>query len=333
MRPSRLIALLVTSTALHLAVLAPGLLAWRQGGAVPEFENQADLDMSEDEEEGDDESAVVPRYDTPFNVSLYVEPVPVPVARAHVEPPARVAPTPAPVVDVPVPVALPLPAEVAVAVPAEEPIPEPLPPVEPPVELALTEADRDALAAMDGGEMTEGTPVADLEDDEVVEAAPTRRPVRSMKRARPRTERHARHAPCPEPTTKITRVAEGGWYIDRDLIEYYATNMAELQKLGVVYRHRDKLTKEPDGFSVRLSRCSVLREGGLRSGDIVHDINGRTIHGVPQAILAYFALRKEPELFVRITRKGEPLVLAYTVEQPVKGRAARKAARKAQAAR
>lgn len=327
MPPTRQIAVLVASTVLHALLLTPGLLAWRQG-APPEFENQADLDLSEDEE-GADAADASPRYDTPFHVSLYVEPVP--VARAHIEPPKRAASTAEPVVDMPVPVALPLPAEVVVAAPAPEPLPAEPPPVEPPAEPTLSDADRAALAEMDKGEVEGDAPVADLDEDEVEE--PPARAVRSMKRARARTERHARRPPCPEATVSIARVSDTSWFIDRELIEFYATNMKELQKLGVVYRHRDKVTKELDGFGVSLARCSVLREGGLRSGDVVHDINGRVIHGVPQAIMAYFALRKEPELFVRITRKGQPLVLAYTIEQPVKGRAAKKAARKAQAAR
>ncbi|MDP2305664.1 MAG: hypothetical protein Q8P18_06525 [Pseudomonadota bacterium] len=334
MRPSRLIAFLAASTALHVAVMAPGLLAWRQG-ATPEFENQDDLDLSDpDEEEG--ELPIEPLLDTPFHVSLFVEPVPIAsVPAASPAPPAPPAPTSKPVVDVPIPVALPLPAEVAVAAP--DPVPPPPAVPEPPLpEPTLTDADRAALAAMENGEATGDTPAADDDGQAQQAVEDTRQAVRSMKRARNRAERHPRRPPCPESSQSIARVAEAAWYIDRDLIEYYATHMGELQKLGSVWTHRDKATNELDGFRVALSRCSVLREGGLKSGDIVHDINGRRIHSVLQAIGAYIALRKEPELYVRITRKGEPTVLAYTIEQPVTGRAARaarKAAREKAAAR
>lgn len=326
MRPSRLITFLAVSTALHVAVVGPGLFAWRQV-APEEFENQGDLDLSDpDEEEGELPSE--PLVDTPFHVSLLVEAVP--IARAPPESPAA-APTARPVVDVPIPVALPLPAELAVAAPVPDPVEEP---VEPPLpEPLLTDADRAALAAMEKGESTGATPAADDEGEahDALEAQEdTRQATRSMKRARARAERHPRRLPCPESSQSIARVSEASWYIDRDLIEFYATHMGELQKLGAVWTHRDKATNKLDGFRVALSRCSVLRQGGLKSGDIVHDINGRRIHSVLQAIGAYIALRKEPELFVRITRRGEPTVLAYSIEQPVKrrdARAARRAAR------
>ncbi|MDP2314779.1 MAG: hypothetical protein Q8P41_17880, partial [Pseudomonadota bacterium] len=230
---------------------------------------------------------------------------------------------------VPPPVALPLPAEVVVAAPAPEPIPEPVP-AEPPLpEPTLTDADREALAAMERDEVTDGAPIDD-DDGEAFEAsAPGKRQAaRTMRRARARTERNPRRPPCPESSQSIARVAEAAWYIDRDLIEYYATHMTELQKLGTVWAHKNKEGK-PDGFRVALARCSVLRQGGLKSGDIVHDINGRRISSVLQAIGAYIALRAEPELFVNVTRKGEPVTLAFTIEQPERGRAARRAARKA----
>lgn len=50
-------------------------------------------------------------------------------------------------------------------------------------------------------------------------------------------------------------------YIDRDLIEHYATNMFELKKLGSVWTHKGPDGKL-DGFRVGLARCSVLRQGG-----------------------------------------------------------------------
>jgi S1-C subfamily serine protease len=118
-------------------------------------------------------------------------------------------------------------------------------------------------------------------------------------------------------------VDEHSWSIQRDLIEFYATHIRELEKLGAVWTHRDA-TGAYDGFRVGLSRCSVLRQGGLRSGDIVHDVNGRHIHTVLQAVGAYLALRAEPHLQLHITRRGKPLELSYAIEPatapPKKGR-------------
>lgn len=333
MRPTRLLVVLLCSCALHLLVLAPSFLAWRRA-TLEDAQDARDVDLSDadlsDSEDEEGELPIEPLADTPFRVSIYAEPAP--VVRAHAEPRKPDARPGEPLVDLPIPVALPLPAEVAIAAPAPEPVPEP-PPVEPIPEPVLTDADRAALAEIEQGEETEGTPVEDLDDEYVDEVMTENRRVgRSMRRARARTERHPRRDPCPEQSYSIARVSQAAWYVDRDLIEYYATHMAELQKLGWVYTHRDKVTNEPDGFRVSLKRCSVLREGGLRTGDIVHDINGRRINNVLQAIGAYFALRKEPELSVRITRRNQTIVLAYTIEQPLRGKE-RRAARRAQANR
>ena len=323
---------LSTSVLLHLLVALPRLVAWRE--AHPELEidfaSEVDLDLSEpDDEEG--ELPIEPLLAEAFHVSLYEEAPPPPPVEAV----AAVAAQPEPVVSLPlpVPVALPAPAEEVVAV-AE---PEPPPKVEEPLpEPVLTDEDRAALAAMEQGEATADTPEDD-DDGEALERArlsdrEKRLQARADRRERLRERRMrtttAKREPCPEPTYRIARVAESAWYIDRDLIEYYATHIVELQKLGSVWTHRTP-TGELDGFRVALARCSVLREGGLRSGDIVQDINGRRIHSVFQAIGAYIALRAEPNLTVNVMRKGQPVALAYTVEQPERLRDRRRAAKEA----
>lgn len=199
--------------------------------------------------------------------------------------------------------------------------PEPIADIPPLPDPPLSEADRAVLAAMEQGE---ATLAPDADDDgaahEVARLAPdrTRTAMRDRARAargRPREAQKPKRPACPAPPDTLARVSETHWYIDRDIIEQYATNLSELQKLGSVWSHRGADGKL-DGFKLGLSRCSVLRAGGLRSGDVVHDINGRRIHSVLQAIGAYLALRAEPELVLHVTRRGQPLTLGYTVEQP-----------------
>ncbi len=264
----------------------------------------------------------------PMHVTLYVEPVlPAPppgAATPMAEPPpgpveaksAGLLPPPAEPPPEPEaePAATLLAAEVnpdALPEPIPEPIPEPL----------LSDADRAALAAIErGGDA--GAPLAD--DDGAAHearspapAGPLRGARARAREARARAERLAR-TPCPESPLSIARSGEQGWFIDRELIEYYATHIAELQKLGSVWTHRGP-DGEPDGFRVGLARCSVLRQGGLQSGDVVRDINGRRIHSVFQAVGAYLALRRETTLQVHITRRGAPMELTYQIEPPTRG--------------
>lgn len=116
------------------------------------------------------------------------------------------------------------------------------------------------------------------------------------------------------------------WAVERVLIEFYATHLKELYAQGSVWTHKGPDGK-PDGFKVGLSKCSVVKQAGLRSGDIVTRINDRKISTIPGAIAAYFDLRNEPVLQVHVTRKGKPVVLSYQLGQP--DRQAKKAMAKA----
>lgn len=323
----RLTAVLA-SLALHAAVIAPVSTGREPREPMAAVDLEPDDALASLDDEG--ELPIEELENTTFRVTLYEEPTPVAAAEAAVEaPPPDEAPPPEPAV-AEAPVAE---AEVVFALPVPNPPPEPLPPEPPPAEPPppepiLTDAERAALAEMERGEATAEVAPLDDDDGEAHEVRDSREHRRSMARARPvaRTGRPAHKPPCPPPVDDIARVADAHWYIDRDLVEFYATNMFELKKLGSVWTHKGSDGKL-DGFRVGLARCSVLRQGGLRSGDVVHDINGRRIHSVIQAIAAYFALRSEPELEVRVTRRGEPLMLRYTIEQPQrKGRKAKKAA-------
>lgn len=330
MRPSRLLLAFLTSAVLHAALLSP---PWR--GQVLEVidaeeDTGAPLDASGGGDDGE-EPPIEVLENLPFHVTLYEEPPVVAASAAVPEPPPVESPPqePSPPSPALVPVPVPLPVPVVAEAPAPVATPEPPPPPEeaPAPEVVLTDAEREALAAMERGEEDGSAPTADDEGDAFERGGqPPSRGARRANRGQPR-ERRERKPACPESEQRIARVAEAHWYIDRDLIEYYATNLVELQKLGSVWTHRDASGKL-DGFKVGLARCSVLRQGGLRSGDVVHDINGRRIHTVLQAVGAYIALRAEPELRVRISRRGEPLVLSYTVEQPQR-RGPRKGTRQA----
>lgn len=185
---------------------------------------------------------------------------------------------------------------------APPPPPEPIPsPPEP-----APEAESD-VALVDAAE-----PAAQGEDT----AAEARRPRGARPIHRARKARQKEPPPPCDVSPDILALADGTYFVERSLVEYYATHRDEISRLGTVTLHRDA-SKRPDGFRVGLPRCSLLRQGGLRTDDIVQDINGRRIHTVLQAVAAYIVLRKEPVLYVRVAREGEPesLVLAYHLDE------------------
>ena len=212
------------------------------------------------------------------------------------------------VADEPVPVAAadPAPSEPAPAEPAppEPAPPEPVaPPPAPVAEAPIAEAPPLAPAP--------GPP--SLVEKSQPRALSARTP-RKARTPRSASAKRATADPCPPAPEGMASVGALYWAVDRDLIDYYATHIAELMKLGAVYTHKDA-NGEPAGFRVGIPRCSLLREGGLRSGDVVQDINGVRINSVFQAIGAYFRLRDEPTLQVHVQRGKRTVTLSYDIEQ------------------
>ncbi|MFZ5481406.1 MAG: hypothetical protein ACOZNI_31890 [Myxococcota bacterium] len=186
----------------------------------------------------------------------------------------------------------------------EEPAPEVAPPPPPPpppiAELPKVDADLPKPPEQTAESDVEGKPAEQVAKVEKKKREPKRSPKKSNRK------------PCPEPTQEIARTGSDSWTVERDLVEYYASHLKELMKLASVSPH--EAGGKPDGFRVGLPRCSILRDGGLRSGDVVHDINGRKVNNVVQAVAAYFALRKEKTLTVRLTRQGKQVAQTYHIE-------------------
>lgn len=190
------------------------------------------------------------------------------------------------------------------------PVPDPLPEVvPPPVEPPPADTDE---------------PVADVSDapDENAEEAEIdaqvekkrNRPPKKPKKTPPKGQE-----PC-EVSDGIRPLADGRWLITRELVEFYANHPFQLDQLASVWTHKDA-AGEPDGFKIGLPRCTVLRQAGFRSADVVNDVNGRVISTIPQAIGAYFALRREEVYYVHVSRRDpktkeiKKLELVFEIEE------------------
>lgn len=231
-----------------------------------------------------------------------------------VDEPAPVEPAPAPAAPAPPP---PSPAPVAEAVAVEappEPAPEPTPeaPLTAPVPSAPEEA---AVAEASEAEAEAAEASAEVADAEAaVEPVAEENPHRQGKNFTPSGRRPAgkgKRRTCPTVADDgVERTSPTEWNVRRDVVEHYAGNLKELMKLGSVRPHRAEDGKLR-GFRVAVARCSILRDTGLRSGDIVQSINGIEVHDLFGALGAYFKLRKETHIDVRITRRGRPLTFSY----------------------
>lgn len=111
----------------------------------------------------------------------------------------------------------------------------------------------------------------------------------------------------------IVRSSRDTWQVDRSVVKRYSGHPGRLDDLGWSARHEGPDGK-PDGMRIGGVQCgSDLWDVGIRPGDVLHAVNGRPIHGIPQALLAYTALRGQSEFDVEITRDGRRKTLHYVL--------------------
>lgn len=71
----------------------------------------------------------------------------------------------------------------------------------------------------------------------------------------------------------------------------------------------------PSGVMVtRLTPIGILKEVGVREGDVIKSINGFKLNTPHQIFTAYTNLRNQQELRVDIIRDSKPLILTYKIE-------------------
>jgi C-terminal processing protease CtpA/Prc len=123
--------------------------------------------------------------------------------------------------------------------------------------------------------------------------------------------RPPRRRSCVEETDAISELGENHFAVERDLIDYYSSNLKEAAQLAYAHWYREE--GEIVGFRVRRIRCgNVLHQAGFRNGDVILSINGRPVTTIPQALLAYRKLRRKKRLSVEVQRRdGQPVELRY----------------------
>lgn len=108
--------------------------------------------------------------------------------------------------------------------------------------------------------------------------------------------------PC-EPIDEIVQVNDSKWKVERDVVDWYATHIRELEKqAGIGVHHNAK--GDRDGAKLYLPRCSILKQAGFKNGDIIRTVNGREVFTIAQGIKVYLKLRNSRNVTVELTRKG-----------------------------
>lgn len=177
----------------------------------------------------------------------------------------------------------------------------------PPAEKPPTTDQAGAGGVPSGGE---GGPTEAVESAAPTGAVAERRVLREGVQGKPP---RGKKKPC-EPIEEVVALGEDRWRIERDLMDWYATHLRELEKQVGVSSHRGDDGKR-DGARLYLPRCSVLRQGGLLNGDVIHTVNGRKVNTVAQGVATWLAVRNNKTIVVELSRKdGTPRTHTYKLK-------------------
>ena len=183
------------------------------------------------------------------------------------------------------------------------------------VEMEL-ELEPEDLEPEPDGEDTEPSDQPGAESPDVGrtdEEDPDAPPIGTTASGQPRPKRKAGRRCDPEPIPEIRKTAQARWTVERDLVHSYTSNFARLNTLGWSRSHRGDDGK-PDGMRIGGVRCNNdLHRAGIRSGDVVHTVNGHRVKNLVQALAVYSRVRKDRVIRVEITRRGERRTHTYRI--------------------
>jgi hypothetical protein len=116
------------------------------------------------------------------------------------------------------------------------------------------------------------------------------------------------------PNPAIESHGDRSFTVQRDLVQTYARSIKKLNSLGWSTPHEGPDGKN-DGMLVGGVRCgSDLHLAGVRSGDVVHTVNGKPVKSFPQALVVYHKVRNDDVIEVQLTRRGKPTTLTYRLQ-------------------
>ena len=186
---------------------------------------------------------------------------------------------------------------------------------EPEVEREEDENADEAEVDHDGAEDAAGEAAAGDEGEEGEGDAAVADDAGAEERRTTRRKRRRRGHRCVEdPIPEIERLDRGQWVIQRSLVKHYMGSIQRINSLGWSRTHDDENGK-PDGMRLGGIRCNNdLHRAGIRSGDIVHTVNGHNVRNIVQAMLVYTRVRRDPTVRVVITRRGQRRTLTYRIQ-------------------
>jgi general secretion pathway protein C len=148
---------------------------------------------------------------------------------------------------------------------------------------------------------------------EAAPAAPPAAESAAARRAARNTARSGAAAVPPEIASKIQKVSETEFNVDRSVVDSILENQAQLMRSArIVPEQKDGKTVGIRLFGIRAD--TLLGSLGLQNGDRLEQINGYDIANPEKALEAFAHLRSASELTVGLERRGKPTTLAIHIK-------------------
>lgn len=117
----------------------------------------------------------------------------------------------------------------------------------------------------------------------------------------------------PEIASKIQKVSDTEFSIDRTVVDNILERQAELMKSArIVPEQKDGKVLGVRLFGIRPD--TLLGTLGLQNGDRLETINGFNMASPEKALEAYARLRTASSLNVKVTRRGQPVSIDYRIK-------------------
>ena len=111
----------------------------------------------------------------------------------------------------------------------------------------------------------------------------------------------------------IQRVDDHHRQVDSNLVQKKLQDLPSLLRQAKAVPHRKN--GQNAGFRiVNIQSGSVYEDLGLKEGDVIKGVNGRSIRSPSQAMEAYRELRSSQRFEVQVVRDGSPVTLTYSVQ-------------------
>jgi general secretion pathway protein C len=117
----------------------------------------------------------------------------------------------------------------------------------------------------------------------------------------------------PDIASKIQKVSETEFNVDRSVVDKILENQAELMRSArIVPEQKDGKVVGIRLFGIRPE--TLLGTLGFQNGDRLETINGFNMSSPEKALEAYARLRTAPNLTVKVNRRGNPMTIDFRIK-------------------